>query len=158
MKHLYSGLRQLPFSIKAAAMIGQRLCVDPSFRKPIHLPWFAEKTTGPAVFRTFTLVICHGLRSRACRFLGDGDRSPSWQCFCGRSMRQHLFFGPACSVFLALYAMNFRGLFDPLYSRSEAILAQLKEVTSSSSRLFRASLTISSSCLAILSSIQSAPH
>jgi hypothetical protein len=38
------------------------------------------------------------------------------------------------------------------------ILAQLKEVTSTCSRLFRASLTISSSCLAILSSIQSAPY
>jgi hypothetical protein len=85
----------------------------------------------------------NGLRSRACRFLGDGERSPSWQSFCGRNTRQHPFFGPACSVFLALYAMNFRGLFDPLYSRSEAILAQLKEVTSTSSRLFRASLTIS---------------
>jgi hypothetical protein len=67
MKHLYSGLRQLPFSIKAAAMIGQRLGIDTSFRKPIHLPWFAEKTTGPAVFRTFTLMMCHALRSRACR-------------------------------------------------------------------------------------------
>jgi hypothetical protein len=43
-----------------------------------------------------------------------------------------------------------------LLSLSEA--TQLKEVTSTSSRLFRASLTISSSCLAILSSIQSAPH
>ena len=64
MRHFYSGLLQLSFSIKAAAMIGQRLRVDPSFRKAIHLPWFAEKTTGPAVLRTFTLVMCHGLRSR----------------------------------------------------------------------------------------------
>jgi hypothetical protein len=85
MKNLYSGLRQLPFSIKAAAMIGQRLGVDPSFCKPVHLPWFAEKTTGPAVFRTFTLVMCHKLRSRACGFLGGGDRSPS-------------FFASVCSV------------------------------------------------------------
>jgi len=99
MKNLYSGLRQLPFSIKAAAMIGQRLGVNPSFPKPIHLPWFAEKTTGPAVFRMFTLVMCHGLRSRACRFLGDGGRSPSWQCFCGRNKRQHLFSVPRAPSF-----------------------------------------------------------
>jgi hypothetical protein len=40
----------LSFSNEAAAMIGQRLRIDPSFRKAIHFPWFAEKTTGPAVF------------------------------------------------------------------------------------------------------------
>jgi hypothetical protein len=74
MKHLYPGLRQLPFSIKASAVIGQRFGVDPSFRKAIHLPWFAEKTTGPAIFRTFTLVMCHGVRARACRFLAGGER------------------------------------------------------------------------------------
>lgn len=64
MKQLYSGFRNLPCGIKAASVIGQRLGVDSSFRKAIHLPWFAEKTTGPAVLRTFTLVMCHGLRSR----------------------------------------------------------------------------------------------
>jgi hypothetical protein len=108
MKHLYSGLRKLSIGIKAAAMIGQRLRVDSSFRKAIHFPWFAEKTTGPAVFRTFTLVICHGLRSRACCFLGGGDCWPSWRSFCGRNRRQHLFSLPRVPSFLALYAMNCR--------------------------------------------------
>jgi hypothetical protein len=82
MKHLYSGLRKLSFGIKAAAVIRQTLGVDSSFRKAIHLPWFAKKTTGPAVFRTFTLVMCHGLRSRACGFLGGGERSPSFLLQC----------------------------------------------------------------------------
>jgi hypothetical protein len=68
MKHFYSGLLQLSFRIEAAAMIGQRLSVYLSFRKAIHFPWFAEKATGAAVLRTFTLVMCHGLRSRACCF------------------------------------------------------------------------------------------
>jgi hypothetical protein len=75
MRHFYSGLRQWSFSVKAAAMIGQRLGINTSFRKPIHLPWFAEKTTGPAVFRTLTLMMCHALRSRACRFLGGTFRA-----------------------------------------------------------------------------------
>jgi hypothetical protein len=99
MKNLYSGLRELSFGINPAAVIGQRLGVDPSIRKAIHLPWFAEKTTGSAVFRAFTLVVCHGLRSRACRFLGGGDCSPSWQSFCGRNTRQHLFPVPRAPSF-----------------------------------------------------------
>ena len=59
------------------------------------------------------------------------------------------FFASVCSVILRVSATRRIG---------GITLAQLKEVTSTCSRLFRASLTISSSCLAILSSIQSAPH
>ena len=146
MKHLYSGLRKLSVSVKAAAMIGQRLGVDPSFRKAIHFPWLAEKTTGPAVFRTFTLVMCQGSKSRTGCFFGGGHCSPSWRRLCGH---RRLLFASVCSVILPVSATRCIG---------GITLAQLKEVTSTCSRLFRASLAISSSCLAILSSIQSAPH
>src|SRR5215468_3548708 len=94
-----TGLLQLFFSIEAAAMIGQRLGIDPSFRKAIHFPWLAEKTTGPAVLRTFTLVMCHGLRSRACHFHGVADCWPSWRSFCGPNRRQHLFSVPCVPSF-----------------------------------------------------------
>jgi hypothetical protein len=43
MKHSYSGLFQLSFRIEAAAMIGQRSRIDPSFRKAIHFSSLAEK-------------------------------------------------------------------------------------------------------------------
>src|SRR5262245_33571645 len=94
MKNFYPGLLQLSCSIEAAVMIGHRLHIDSSVRKAIHFPRFAEKATGPAVLRTFTLVMCHGLRSRACHFHGVAAPAP--------------FFGPVYSVFLALYAMNCR--------------------------------------------------
>jgi hypothetical protein len=89
MRHFYSGLLQLSIGIKAAAVIEQRLRIDLSFRKAIHFPWLAEKTTGPAVLRTFTLVMCHGLRSRACCFLGGGDRSLYFLLQCAPKKADH---------------------------------------------------------------------
>lgn len=60
----------------AASVIGEGLGVRLPLGKAVHLPRLAEKTAGPAILWTFTLVICHGLRSRVCYLRGDADCFP----------------------------------------------------------------------------------
>ena len=70
-------LSQFSVGVIPASVIGNRLGVRPVLGKAVHLPRVAEKTVGPAIFRTLTLVICHGLPPHVCHHRGDADCSPS---------------------------------------------------------------------------------
>ena len=54
-------------------MIREGLGVRLVLRKAVYLPRLAEKTAGPAILWTLTLVIRHVSRPRVCHLRGDAD-------------------------------------------------------------------------------------
>jgi len=113
---LYVSIRRIP-----ATMIGKPLGIQPALCKAVHLPWLAEKTAGPAVLRSPTLVMCHCLMLHVCHLRADGDclfsSPPPW----GHRTRRYLFLGPRARSFLRCKPYNLaeRGYFylQPFFSR-----------------------------------------
>jgi len=136
-----SRVLQFSVSVRPAAVIREGLGVQPVLGKAGHFPRLAEQTTGPAILWTLTLVMCHGLIPHVCHFGGVAACLPSSPPLCGHRTHRCLFWVPRARFFCVVRHR-----------------VQLKEVISTCSRLFLASLTIFSSCLATRSSIQSAPH